>query len=54
LRFLAGQQRFQQGPFLVGQIVTIEHPLGLPHPPIKIRGTRSSPGACGVEPDGAG
>src|SRR3954466_6393660 len=41
LRLLAGQQRLQPGPFLIGQIVSIEHPLGLPHPLIKIRGTRS-------------
>src|SRR3954467_15837284 len=42
LRLLAGQQRLQPGPFLIGQIVSIEHSLGLPHPLIKIRGTRSS------------
>src|SRR3954471_13411012 len=42
LRLLAGQQRLQPGPFLVGQIVSIEHTDGLPHPPVKIRGTRSS------------
>src|SRR3954449_8407134 len=42
LRLLAGQQRLQPGPFLISQIVSIEHPLGLPHPLIKIRGTRSS------------
>src|SRR6185436_368128 len=42
LRLLAGQQRLQPGPFLVGQIVSIEHADGLPHPPVKIRGTRSS------------
>src|SRR3954454_17505103 len=42
LRLLAGQQRLQPGPFLIGQIVSIEHPLGLPHPLIKIRGTRSN------------
>jgi hypothetical protein len=42
LRFLAGQQRLQPSPLLVAQIVSIEHPLGLPHPLIKIRGTRSS------------
>jgi hypothetical protein len=41
LRFLTGQQRLQPGPFLVGQIMTIEHADGLPHPLIKIRGTRS-------------
>src|SRR3954447_26342608 len=41
LRFLTGQQRLQSGPFLVGQIMTIEHETGLPHPLIKIRGTRS-------------
>src|SRR6185312_491007 len=43
LRFLTGQQRLQPGPFLVGQIMTIEHADGLLHPLIKIRGTRSSP-----------
>src|SRR3954447_7825269 len=43
LRLLAGQQRLQPGPFLIGQIVSIEHSLGLPHPLIKIRGTRSRP-----------
>src|SRR5215213_1149195 len=42
LRLLAGQQRLQPGPFLIGQIVSIEHTDGLPHPPVKIRGTRSS------------
>jgi hypothetical protein len=42
LRLLAGQQRLQPGPFLVGQIVSIEHAGGLPHLPVKIRGTRSS------------
>src|SRR3954447_8445930 len=42
LRFLTGQQRLQPGPFLVGQIMTIEHETGLPHPLIKIRGTRSN------------
>src|SRR3954452_13299123 len=41
-RSLTGQQRLQPGPFLVGQIMTIEHETGLPHPLIKIRGTRSS------------
>src|SRR6185436_14046795 len=45
LRLLAGQQRLQPGPFLVGQIVSIEHADGLPHPPVKIRGTRSSASA---------
>src|SRR4029079_16962206 len=42
LRFLTGQQRLQPGPFLVGQIMTIEHETVLPRPLIKIRGTRSS------------
>src|SRR5215207_2129135 len=51
LRLLAGQQRFQPGPFLIGQIVSIEHPLGLPHPLIKIRGTRSSGADAPARPD---
>src|SRR5215203_3285167 len=41
LRGLIGQQWLQPGPLLIGQIVTIEHADGLPHPPFKIRGTRS-------------
>ena len=45
LRGLIGQQRLQPSPFLIGQIVTIEHADGLPHPPVKIHGTRSS-GVC--------
>src|SRR5215203_3072954 len=51
LRLLAGQQRFQPGPFLIGQIVTIEHADGLPHPPFKIRGTRSSGADAPARPD---
>jgi hypothetical protein len=39
---LIGQQGLQPGPLLIGQIVTIEHGDGLPHPPFKIRGTRSN------------
>src|SRR5215218_2786434 len=42
LRGLIGQQWLQPGPLLIGQIVTIEHADGLPHPPFKIRGTRSN------------
>ena len=42
LRGLIGQQRLQPSPFLIGQVVTIEHADGLPHPPVKIHGTRSS------------
>ena len=51
-RDLVGQQRFQTSPFRIGQIVSMQHPPGLPHPALKIRGTRSSggaavpPGAC--------
>src|ERR671921_2976054 len=41
-RALVGQQRLQPGPLRVGQIMTIEHQLGLPHLAFKIRGTRSS------------
>ena len=42
-RGLVGQQRFQTSPFRIGQIVSMQHPPGLPHPALKIRGTRSSP-----------
>src|SRR4051795_3152116 len=52
LRLLAGQQRLPPGPFLVGQIVSIEHPDGLPHPPVKIRGTRSDMEAGPVKRQG--
>jgi hypothetical protein len=45
-RGLVGQQRFQPGPFLVGQIMTMQHRLGLPHPMVKIRGTRSNALVC--------
>ena len=38
----AGQQGLQPSPFLIGQIVSIQHADGLPQPPVKIRGTRSS------------
>src|SRR5215210_986978 len=41
-RGLVGQQRFQTSPFRIGQIVSMQHPPGLPHPALKIRGTRSS------------
>src|SRR3954451_16975654 len=41
-RDLVGQQRFQTSPFRIGQIVSMQHPPGLPHPALKIRGTRSS------------
>ena len=41
-RRLIGQQRLQPGPFLVSQIMTMQHRLGLPHPVVKIRGTRSN------------
>src|SRR3954454_1333879 len=41
-RDLVGQQWFQTSPFRIGQIVSMQHPPGLPHPALKIRGTRSS------------
>src|SRR5690349_18043213 len=41
-RRLVGQQRLQPGPFLVGQIVSMQHRTGLPHPTLMIRGTRSN------------
>ena len=41
-RSLIGQQRLHPDPFLVGQIMTMQHQKGLPHPAPKIRGTRSS------------
>src|SRR3954453_17152745 len=41
-RDLVGQQRLHPGPFRIGQIVSMQHPPGLPHPALKIRGTRSS------------
>src|ERR687889_269264 len=42
-RGLVGQQRLHPGPLRIGQIVSMQHPPGLPHPALKIRGTRSSP-----------
>src|SRR3954447_26376259 len=42
-RSLVGQQRFQTSPFRIGQIVSRQHPRGLPHPALEIRGTRSTP-----------
>src|ERR687889_630521 len=45
-RALVGQQRLQPGPLRVGQIMTIEHQLGLPHLAFKIRGTRSRGGVA--------
>src|SRR5947208_16179872 len=41
-RGLAGQQRLQTRPLRIGQIVSMQHPPGLPHLALKIRGTRSS------------
>jgi len=35
------QQRLQPSPFLIGQIMAIQHEPGLQHPPNKIYGTRS-------------
>jgi hypothetical protein len=46
-RSLIGQQRFQPGPFLIGQIMTMQHEKDLPHPTLMIRGTRSNPGQEG-------
>jgi hypothetical protein len=45
-RDLVGQQRFQTSPFRIGQIVSMQHLPGLPHPALKIRGTRSRPGSA--------
>src|SRR3954452_19248340 len=45
-RSLIGQQRFQTSPFRIRQIVSMQHPPGLSHPTLKIRGTRSSTQAC--------
>ena len=42
-RSLIGKQRFQPGPFLVGQIMAMQHEKDLPHPAVMIRGTRSNP-----------
>ena len=47
-RGLVGQQRLHPGPLRIGQIVSMQHPPGLPHPALKIRGTRSS-GLVGQE-----
>src|SRR3954462_5618151 len=41
-RGLVRQQRLQPGPFLVGQIMTMQHQKDLLHPALKISGTRSS------------
>ena len=48
-RALVGLQRLQPGPLRIGQIMTIEHQLGLPHLAFKIRGTRSSGDAAKAE-----
>jgi hypothetical protein len=40
-RSLIRQQRLHPDPFLVGQIMTMQHQKDLPHPAPKIRGTRS-------------
>ena len=42
-RSLIGQQWFQPRPFLVGQIVTMQHEKDLPYPAFMIHGTRSNP-----------
>jgi hypothetical protein len=39
-RRLIGQQRFQPGPLLLSQVMTIVHRNDLPHPTQKIHGTR--------------
>src|SRR3954447_22809652 len=41
-RDLVRQQRLKASPLRIGQIVSMQHPPGLPHPALKIRGTRSS------------
>src|SRR3954471_13720639 len=41
-RSLVRQQKLHPGPLRIGQIVSMQHPPGLPHPALKIRGTRSS------------
>src|SRR3954466_8270938 len=45
-RDLVGQQRLHPGPFRIGQIVSMQHPPGLPHPALKIRGHASSPASA--------
>src|SRR3954463_6290935 len=42
-RGLIRQQRLQPSPLLIGQVMTMQHTKDLPHPALKIRGTRSSP-----------
>src|ERR1700710_1982799 len=49
-RSLIGQQRFQPGPFLVSQVMTVQHEKALPHPALMIRGTRSKPPAAACPP----
>src|SRR3954466_9781920 len=41
-RGLIRQQRLQPSPLLIGQVMTMQHTKDLPHPALKIRGTRSS------------
>ena len=41
-RASVGQQRLQSSPFLIGQIMAIQHDQDLPHPKATIHGTRSS------------
>ena len=54
-RGLARQQWLQPGPFLIGQIMAMQHQEDLPHPALKIRGTRSSRRShSGVMPFGHG
>src|SRR3954454_25198202 len=50
-RDLVGQQRFQARPLRNGQIVSMQHPPGLPHPALKIHGTRSSVSDAPARPD---
>src|SRR3954466_1683217 len=40
-RGLIRQQRLQPSPLLIGQVMTMQHTKDLPHPALKIRGTRS-------------
>ena len=51
-RSLIGKQRFQPGPFLVGQIMAMQHEKDLPHPAVMIRGTRSDMEAVAVKRQG--
>src|SRR3954466_3686310 len=45
-RSLVRQQKLHPGPLRIGQIVSMQHPPGLPHPALKIRGHASSPASA--------